>query len=101
MKTGTPAQGPPKTLAIAIAAKPASERSRNSNASCSLLSGLRTASDDVDGHVDDDPHDVDEVPVDPRQLDSVVVLLREVPAEGADRREQEQRQADEHVHAVQ
>src|SRR4051794_35238280 len=101
MKTGTPAHGPPRTLAIAIAAKPASVSSRDSNASCSLLSGFRMTSDDVDGDVHDDPHHVDEVPVDAGQLDTVVVLGREVPAEGADRREEQQHQPDEDVHAVQ
>ena len=60
-------------------------------------------SEDVDGHVDDDPHDVDEVPVDARHLDAEVVLRlgAEVAAEGADRREAEQHQADEDVGAVQ
>src|SRR4051794_4531685 len=32
------------------------------------------ASEDVDGHVDDDPHHVDEMPVDPWYLDAEVVL---------------------------
>src|SRR5436190_17281991 len=56
---------------------------------------------DVDGHVDDDPHHVDEVPVDPADLDAVVVVGREVPAERTDRHEQQDREADEHVRAVQ
>jgi hypothetical protein len=36
--------------------------------------GALPASDQVDGRVDDDPHHVDEVPVDPGQLDPVVML---------------------------
>ena len=72
------------------AERPASERS-----------GFCTALEDVDGRVDDDPHHVDEVPVDARHLDAAVVLGREVAAEGADRDEQQQRQADEDVRAVQ
>ena len=57
--------------------------------------------EDVDRRVDDDPHHVDEVPVDPRHLHAAVLLLGEVPAEGADRREQQQGQADEDVGTVQ
>jgi hypothetical protein len=36
--------------------------------------GLLTALEEVDGHIDDDPHDVDEVPVDTAELDAVMVL---------------------------
>ena len=32
------------------------------------------AQDRIDGGVHDEPHDVDEVPVDPRDLDAVMVL---------------------------
>src|SRR3712207_575101 len=76
------------------------------NASSSERSGLKRISgvlrlDDVDRQVDDDPHDVDEVPVDARHLDAAVLLGREVPAERPDRREDEQRQPDRHVRAVQ
>src|SRR6478735_11995619 len=84
---------------------------RNLYASASLRNGFFTCtsfprrrdpySDDVDGEVDDDPHYVDEVPVDPGQLDAVVVLGRVVPAERPDGREQEQGQADEDMCAVQ
>ena len=42
----------------------------------------------------DDPHDVDEVPVDPRHLDAAVLLGRVVAAEGADGDDQQQDQAD-------
>src|SRR5262245_7455586 len=79
---------------------------RKRKASGSLRSGflmpaLYPNSEDVDRQVDDDPHDVDEVPVDPADLDAVVVLRREVPPEGPDRHEQEDREADEDVCAVQ
>jgi hypothetical protein len=40
------------------------------------------------------------VPVDPRHLDAAVLAGREVAAERAGRREQQQRQADEDVRAV-
>src|SRR5207344_2105006 len=42
------------------------------------------SSDQVDHRVHDDPHYVDEVPVDPGKLDPVVVLWRVVAAEAAD-----------------
>src|SRR5262249_20988867 len=60
------------------------------------------ALEDVDRGEDDDPHHVDEVPVDARHLDPEVFLLlgAEMAAEGADRREAEQTQADEDVGAV-
>src|SRR3954447_6927184 len=72
---------------------------RNMNASASLRSGLIT-SEEGDRRVHDDPHYVDEVPVDPADLDAVVVLGREVPAEGADGHEEQDREADEDVRAV-
>src|SRR3712207_3794587 len=58
--------------------------------------------DHVDRHVDHDPHYVDEVPIDPRNLDAeVVVRLRaEMPTDGADQRVEEQIQPDEDVHPV-
>src|SRR3954467_3741964 len=79
---------------------------RKRNASASLRSGLRMPlaypkSEDVDRREHDDPHHVDEMPVDPADLDAVVVLGGEVPAEGADRHEQEDREADEDVGSVQ
>src|SRR6478735_10277555 len=84
---------------------------RNLYASASLRNGFFTCtsfprrrdpySDDVDREVDDDPHYVDEVPVDPGQLDAVVVLGGVVPAEGADDRHQQDGETDEHVRAVQ
>src|SRR4051812_38207771 len=58
-------------------------------------------SDDVDGKEHEDPHHVDEVPVDPADLDSVVMVGREVPAEGADRHEEQDCEPDEDVAAVQ
>src|SRR4051812_12393865 len=48
---------------------------------------------DVAGHVDDAPHDVGEVPVDPADLYSVVMVGREVSTERADRHEQQYREA--------
>src|SRR5881398_1928028 len=72
----------------------------NRKASASLRSGLITASDDVHGRIHDDPHYVDEVPVDPRDLDAVVVRRGVVTAERAGRRKGEQGQPDEDVCAV-
>ena len=60
-----------------------------------------SASEDVDGQVHDDPHHVDEVPVDPADLDTVMVFRGEVPSERADRHEEQDREADEDVGAVQ
>src|SRR5215213_7878151 len=59
--------------------------------------------EDVDRREDDDPHHVDEVPVDARHLDTEVVLrLRpEVSAPGADVGEAEQHESYEDVGAVQ
>src|SRR5437870_2799389 len=89
-------------LAIAIATNAPTVTSRKRNASASLRNGFNMrALDDVDRRVDDDPHHVDEVPVDPRDLNPVVVLGRVVTAEGARGGEAEQRQADEDVRAVQ
>src|SRR5215203_1112531 len=91
------------TAPTTISANAASVSSTHRNASCSLLSGLRTGASlkEVDGRVDDDPHHVDEVPVDPCQLDAVMVVRQEMPTKGANRHEEEDRQADEHVRAVQ
>src|SRR3979490_1993031 len=47
-------------------------------------------SKNVDGRIHEDPHDVDEVPVDPRHLHAAVLLGRVVAAEGTDRREEQQ-----------
>src|SRR3990172_1395379 len=77
--------------------------SRKRNAAASLRNGFSTAtasSEEVDRRVDDDPHDVDEVPVDPGQLDSVVMLRREVAAESADRHHQEEREPNRDMRAV-
>src|SRR5947208_16921231 len=58
--------------------------------------------EDVHRREDDDPHDVDEVPVDARYLDAEVLLrlLREVAAPGADVGEGEEHQTDGDVGAV-
>src|SRR3954469_5648564 len=88
------------TMTIAIAA--AMTYSRSWKASPSERSGFSTAGrlQDVHGQVHDDPHDVDEVPVDPRYLDAAVGVRREVAAEGADHDHQEKRESDEDVRAV-
>ena len=102
--TSTAAATPSQVLRYAaptITSAPTITTRRNRNASASLRSGFASASEDVDGRVDDDPHHVDEVPVDPADLDAVMVLRGEVPAEGADRHEEQDRQADEDVRAVQ
>ena len=69
-----PAHLPIASAAIAIAAKYPTLRSRNRYASASLLNGFINAAslEDVDRRVDHNPHYVHEVPVDPRNLDSVV-----------------------------
>src|SRR5215203_39323 len=71
-------------------------------ASCSERSGFSTSrpSEHVDGRVHEYPHHVDEVPVDPGHLDASVLLRAEMPAEGADRGESEQREPDEHMRSV-
>src|SRR5207249_3341320 len=60
-------------------------------ASASLRNGFGKASplQQVDRRVDDDPHYVDEVPVDSRDLDAMVGLRREVAPEGPDRHERQ------------
>src|SRR3954451_9765118 len=73
---------------------------RNLNASASLRSGLIT-SEEVDRRAQRAPYSFCEFPVDPADLDAVVVLGREVAAESSDGHEQEDRQADEDVRAVQ
>src|SRR6476659_5334290 len=99
---------------------PNSTTTNHLNASASDLSGLcippvftrprekssclhNVRLEDVHSQENDDPHDVDEVPVDARHLDAEVVLGLgpEMAAEGADRGEAEQHQADEDVGAVQ
>src|SRR5437667_178204 len=100
MKKPRPTHFPPTTAAITITPKYAIDAIRNLNASASLRRGLIIASEQVDGRVDHDPHYVDEVPVDPADLDAVVVLGGEMPAEGADGHEQQNRQPDEDVRAV-
>ncbi len=54
----------------------------------------------VHGRVHDDPHDVDEVPVDPGDLHAPVRLGRVVAAKRAGRDKCEEAQPDEHVRAV-
>src|SRR5438067_10265171 len=94
------------TAPMTISAKYAIVSRRNRNASASLRSGFLTSSpflprsEDVNRCVNDDPHDVDEVPVDAAQLDAVVVRSREVAAEGAGRHEEQDRQTDEDVRTV-
>ena len=61
----------------------------------------RTSSEKVDRRVHDDPHHVDEVPVDAGKLDAVVVLGRVVAAEAADDHHQQQAQPDGDVRPVQ
>src|ERR1700745_1679992 len=56
--------------------------------------------EDVDRRVHDDPHNVDEVPIDTADLDSVVMLGREMAAEGTCRHEREDRQTDEDMGTV-
>src|SRR4029079_13574478 len=73
----------------------------NRNISRSERRGFHTELEDVDRRVDDDPHDVDEMTVDPGYLDATVLFGREVPAERADVGEQQQDQAHGHVGAVQ
>src|SRR5258708_1053813 len=63
---------------MTISAPYAIVRTRNRNADSSVLNGL-FMSEDVHRDVDDDPHHVDEVPVDPAHLDSVMMLGTEVP----------------------
>src|SRR5204863_1870224 len=59
--------------------------------------------ENVNRRINDDPHDVDEVPVNARHLDAEMVLRlgAEMAAKGADRGEAEQHQADEDEGAVQ
>src|SRR5262245_35332469 len=99
MKTASPAQ-PLMTPASAISPKKTAAPSRKWKASASLLSGFFTL-EDVDRRVDHDPHYVDEVPVDPGNLDPVVGFRRVVTAVGADRGREQQRQPDEDVRPVQ
>ncbi len=47
------------------------------------------------------PHDVDEVPVDPCALDAHVGIRSEVPAHGPDVHDRQKRQPDEDVRTVQ
>src|SRR5438067_1284960 len=62
---------------------------------------LTQESEDVDRHVDDDPHDVHEMPVDASDLDPVVVLGGEVASEGANGHEEQDAQSDEDMGPVQ
>jgi hypothetical protein len=62
---------------------------------------LIIASDEVDGRVHDNPHYVHKVPVDPADFHSVVMFGGEVAAEGADRHEEQDGEADEYVGSVQ
>src|SRR4051812_12699498 len=98
--TTVAAHTPPSRLATTIAAAAPTLTSRNRYASASLRRGFCTALEDVHRRVDHDPHHVDEVPVDPRDLHSVVGVGRVVAPERADGREEEQRQPDEDVRAV-
>src|SRR3954451_7536150 len=75
-------------------------RSRKRNASSSDRSGPHTWSEEVDRREDDHPHHVDEVPVDARHLDAAVLLGGEVPLERPHGHHREEREADEHVRAV-
>src|SRR4051812_43202446 len=94
------------TAPMTISAKKPIVSRRNRKTPASLGSGFLTSwsflprSEDVNRRVHDDPHHVDEMPVDPGQLDAVMVPGREMPAERANRHEGQDRQADEDVRAV-
>src|SRR5918998_5013025 len=102
--TPSAAAAPPRTAASPIAPNTTATTTTNPNASASVRAGFLTRGglDHVDGHVDDDPHDVDEVPVEAGDLDAEVVvrLWAEVAADRADEGEEEQVQPDEDVHPV-
>src|SRR3954447_3909984 len=103
MATTSPSHQPTRSFATTTPTKNPNVMTTKRNASASLFSGFRTprSLEDVDGRVHDDPHHVDEVPVDPGDLDAVVVLGRVVAAKRAHRRHREQRETDEDVRAVQ
>src|SRR5512133_41765 len=87
-----------------IAYRPTCERC--STCSCSFSATLRSAIfapllDQVDEREDEDPDEVDEVPVEPRQLDRHVVLAREGPAPRPDAHHREDGHADDDVDPVQ
>src|SRR4029453_2635527 len=100
-KTITPAHVPITRAAIAIAAKNPTVRTKKGEASASLRRGVILPLEDVHRRVHDNPHYVDEVPVDPRNLHAAVLRGREMASEGANRREREDRQPHDHVSAVQ
>src|SRR5947208_16784947 len=70
----------------------ASASERNGFGGCLTGAVRRPNSDHVDGRVDDHPHDVDEVPVDPRHLHALVVLGRVVAAESTNSDHQQREQ---------
>src|SRR5436190_8906349 len=76
---------------------------RNSTSDGCEPDGRGRRLEDVDGGEDDDPHHVDEVPVDPGHLDAEMVLrLRAVVAPpGADVRDPQQDEPDGDVGTVQ
>ena len=92
-----------RVSAIAEPAATPKITTQRKTASSEIFPSSRADAEDVDGGEDDEPHDVDEVPVDPGHLDAEMVLGvgPEVAAEGADRGEAEEHETDEDVGAVQ
>src|SRR6188472_630278 len=90
----------------ATAANRATTAMTKLKASASVRTGFRIAAsllDHVDRGVHHDPHYVHEVPIDPRDLDSQVIVRSRpvVAAQRADERNSEQSQPEEHVAPVQ
>jgi len=85
-----------------MTATTATNHSSTRKASASDRSGFSNGAnlEDVDRRVDDDPHGVDEVPVNARHFHPLMVLGRIVAAERTQRDDRQRAQADEHVGAV-
>src|SRR6266850_1845848 len=71
--------------------------------SCACSSAMMTsrAVNEIEEGEEEDPDDVDEVPVQPHHLDRSVVLRAEMPAPGAPDEPEQQPGADHHVQRVQ
>src|SRR5579862_5403265 len=67
---------------------------------CMSDMALSSSWDEVDDREDDDPHDVDEVPVEAGDLDHLGPGLRDLAADRHAHQRQQHQDAERHVHAV-
>src|ERR1700722_13282296 len=65
-----------------------------------MSAGVRAPTPDIDAGKQEQPHDVDEMPVPGGELEAEMLRRRELPRRGTDQADDEEDRADDHVEAV-